>query len=457
MLLGKQFEAFVQRSPVSVMVRAVLEKALHSQRMDALFQRTAVLQYTRDLMFSTVVALMSEVVLGVSRSVRAAYQQAEEGIPVSITSVYNKLNAVEPVVSAELVRDSAAHLGPIIRHLGGEAPALLAGYRVRVRDGNHLSGTEHRIKELRPMRAAALPGQALVVLDPQLGLAVDGVPCEDGHAQERALFGRVLPMVEPGDLWIGDRNFCTTGFLFGIAARGGFFLIRQHASTLTWELLAERKSCGKTDSGRVYEQAMRLRDPASGQILRVRRITVALNKPTRDGETEVHLLTNVPPKDVEARVLSNLYLQRGTIERMFQELTVALTCEIHPLGYPKAALFGFCLALGGVQRGGSGQGVVAGRAWPRDGRDTPLVVLPVHAHRPGVCRQDDRDSPAALASLSGHGGGRVRCRPQATGGEHQPGQVPEASARSQEAASQSPQRVEDQTCLNSKDYRKTLA
>jgi hypothetical protein len=345
MLLGKQFEAFVQRSPVSVMVRAVLEKALHSQRMDALFQRTAVLQYTRDLMFSTVVALMSEVVLGVSRSVRAAYPQAEEGIPVSIPSVYNKLNAVEPVVSAELVRDSAAHLGPIIRHLGGEAPALLAGYRVRVLDGNHLSGTEHRIKELRPMRAAALPGQALVVLDPQLGLAVDVVPCEDGHAQERALFGRVLPMVEPGDLWIGDRNFCTTGFLFGIAARGGFFLIRQHASTLTWELLAERKSCGKTDSGRVYEQAMRLRDPASGQILRVRRITVALNKPTRDGETEVHLLTNVPPKDVEARVLSNLYLQRWTIERMFQELTVALTCEIHTLGYPKAALFGFCLAL----------------------------------------------------------------------------------------------------------------
>jgi len=30
---------------------------------------------------------------------------------------------------------------------------------------------------------------------------------------------------------------------------------------------------------------------------------------------------------------------------MFQELTETLTCEINTLGYPKAALFGFCLAL----------------------------------------------------------------------------------------------------------------
>jgi len=30
---------------------------------------------------------------------------------------------------------------------------------------------------------------------------------------------------------------------------------------------------------------------------------------------------------------------------MFQELTVALRCEINTLRDPKAALFGFCLAL----------------------------------------------------------------------------------------------------------------
>jgi len=37
-------------------------------------------------MFATVVRLMTEVVLGVSRSIRAAYQDAEETVPVSIAS-----------------------------------------------------------------------------------------------------------------------------------------------------------------------------------------------------------------------------------------------------------------------------------------------------------------------------------------------------------------------------------
>jgi hypothetical protein len=43
--------------------------------------------------------------------------------------------------------------------------------------------------------------------------------------------------------------------------------------------------------------------------------------------------------------LKRLPARRWTIETMFQELTCTLTCEIKTLGYPKAALFGFCLAL----------------------------------------------------------------------------------------------------------------
>jgi IS4 transposase len=227
----------------------------------------------------------------------------------------------------------------------GTAPELLPGYQVRLLDGNHLSGTEHRIEELRSMRAGALPGQALVVLDPEWMLAVDVVPCEDGHAQERALLDDVLPMVEPGDLWIEDRNFCTTKFLFGIARRASHFLVRQHGSTLRWELRGKRTRRGKTKTGTVYEQTAHLHDPQTDETLVVRRITIELDQPTRDGETEIHLLTNLPARDVRARRVANLYLKRWTIETMFQELTVALNCEINTLGYPKAALFGFCLAL----------------------------------------------------------------------------------------------------------------
>jgi len=59
----------------------------------------------------------------------------------------------------------------------------------------------------------------------------------------------------------------------------------------------------------------------------------------------IHLLTNLPAEDANAKRVADLSLERWTIERVFQDLTVALACEINTLGYPQAALFGFCLAL----------------------------------------------------------------------------------------------------------------
>jgi len=344
MLLGKKFESFVQASPVSVMVRGVLERAFAPAHLDALFERTAQVGYTRELLFSATVQLMSEVVLGVSPSVHAAYQDAAEALPVTITAVYDKLQGIETAVSAALVRDSAQQFAPLVQALAGQARTLLAGYQVRILDGNHLAGVQHRLAELRRLRAAGLPGLSLVVLDPQLMLMMDVILEPDGHTQERSLLSRILPLIQPGELWIGDRNFCTLGFLFGVVRREGCLLVRQHG-LLQGVLLGKRKSRGRTDTGRLYEQTMRLEDPQTGQSLQVRRITVDLDEPTREGETQIHLLTNLPVGDANARQVAELYLRRWTIEQAFQDLTVALVCELNTLGYPKAALFGFCLAL----------------------------------------------------------------------------------------------------------------
>ena len=57
-------------------------------------------------------------------------------------------------------------------------------------------------------------------------LITDIVPCQDGHAQERSLLDSILAKVRARDLWVADRNFCVRHFLLGIAARGGFFIIR---------------------------------------------------------------------------------------------------------------------------------------------------------------------------------------------------------------------------------------
>jgi hypothetical protein len=228
--------------------------------------------------------------------------------------------------------------------MGGERVAWLPGYRIKILDGNHLAGTEHRLKELRTIGAGALPGKALVVLDPQAMLVCDVFPCEDGHAQERSLLGSVLERMRAGEVWIADRNFCTTGFLFGIARRDGCFVIRQHGATLCIEWMGQRRPCGRSDTGAVFEQEIRLGDGDGGSMV-VRRITVELDTPTRDGETEVHILTNLPAEAAEALAIAELYRRRWTVEAAFGELATCLNGEIDTLGYPKAALFAFCVAL----------------------------------------------------------------------------------------------------------------
>jgi IS4 transposase len=242
-----------------------------------------------------------------------------------------------------LVRHSAAAFSDIIDEVGGCIDPWLKGYRVRILDGSHLPGTEHRIKPLRFTRAGALPGHSLVVLDPERMLITDVVLCENGHAQERSMTDAILEMVQPRDLWIKDRNFCTTAFLFGIAKRGAAFVTRQHGS-LGWEAVGKRIAKGRCETGEVFEQTIHLTND-EGEILCVRRVTVELDKETRDGDRMIHILTNLSKNEADAINVADLYRNRWTLETAFQELEASLNGEINTLGYPKAALFAFCLAL----------------------------------------------------------------------------------------------------------------
>jgi IS4 transposase len=344
MLLGEVFEQFAREAPVSVMVRATLENALNPRALDQLFEGTAQRQYTRTLLFSSIVDLMSTVVCRIRPSINAAYKKHASLLGVTRKAVYDKLDRLEPEVAAALVRHTATALEPVITAMGGDLPPWLPGYRIKIVDGNHLASTEHRLQELRTTGAGALPGHALVVLDPQVMLVTDVIPCEDGHAQERSLLDRLLASVRPHDLWIEDRNFCTTGFVFGVVRRRASFVLRQHAGNLPWQFVGKRRSCGRIDTGRVFEQTIRV-EHEDGEVLFLRRITVALDRPTRDGDTEIHLLTDLPAKVARAKTIAELYRKRWTIETAFAELEATLNGEVETLGYPKAALFAFCVAL----------------------------------------------------------------------------------------------------------------
>jgi hypothetical protein len=158
---------------------------------------------------------------------------------------------------------------------------------------------------LRNTWAAPLPGQALVVLDQQRMLLTDVFLSEDGQAQERRLLHEVLHTVNAGDLWIEDRNCCTRGLRCGMARRGAAFLVRQPGQ-LQGELLGTPTRQGVIRSGTVSEQAMIVRAPECGELMTVRRMTLKLKEPTRDGDTELHILSNVPVVDARAGTLAVL-------------------------------------------------------------------------------------------------------------------------------------------------------
>jgi hypothetical protein len=185
-MVARIFARFVQESPGAVMVRATLENAFSAPAVDRLLVGTAEQQYTRTQLFSTVVELMTTVVLRQEKSLHAAFQQRRQQVAVGISSLSEKLARMESGVSEALVRDSVERVEPVLQELAPTAGEVLPGYEVRILDGHHLAGTEHRLKPLRRTRAGALPGQSLVALDPQRKLIRHVRCCEDGHTQERA-------------------------------------------------------------------------------------------------------------------------------------------------------------------------------------------------------------------------------------------------------------------------------
>lgn len=94
-MLAAIFDTFVQHSPISVMMRGLMEHIFDGERLDQLFERHAKVQYQRELLFSSVVDLLSLVVCGIHPSVNAAYRAKAETLSVNRAALYQKLNGCD--------------------------------------------------------------------------------------------------------------------------------------------------------------------------------------------------------------------------------------------------------------------------------------------------------------------------------------------------------------------------
>jgi Transposase DDE domain len=350
----QKVEAATEVSPLTVLVLGVLSWIFPAGVLKTLYQRHAPGQWERKLTVAAITWLLLDVVTGARRSVHAAYQadirSRARTIEASYQALYQKYGRLAPDYGTAVVRASAQRCLLLLAAAMSAIPELFGweGYRVRVIDGTDLDGTAHRLGVLRDKRSAGLPGRFVVCYDPATGLVVDAVASEDAYTSERALVLELIARAQPRDLYVCDRFYCTTDILSRLHQKPAFFVIRQF-ERLRWRITKDLGARGRVDTGAVSEQLVEVEDPETGRRLRLRRITLTLDTPTRQGEAEIHLLTNL--KGVRALRICELYRRRWTIEGHFSFLKDTLHGQIESLGQPRAALFALCLAM------------VAGNAW----------------------------------------------------------------------------------------------
>ncbi len=339
-------ERFSKGAPAAVLFRGLFARVFADERMNEIFREHKGPQVESDLVFSSLMHLLVPVVSGSKPSVHASYQAQEDQIGVSSQAVYDKLQGIEPTVSEALVRVPAVELGQVLKKAKATKQDPVPGYHTFVIDGKRLDGTEHRLEETRRMKSAPLPGTVLAMLDTRLEMFVDVACDRDAYACERKVVTRILDHLEKGALYLADRNFCDGPLISQFLQAKTFFVLRHHKRSPRWrKVKGERlRKVGKDSrGGTVYEQEIEVFLP-DGTWHPVRRITVKLTVATRDGDMELHLLTNLPAS-VSATTVADAYGQRWTIETCLGHVAQSLNAEINTLAYPGAALLCFCLGL----------------------------------------------------------------------------------------------------------------
>jgi hypothetical protein len=339
-ILPAILDPFVEGAPAAVMTRLALDWIIDGTPLDQVLQEVADGQFEREFALRHFVEVMLDVACGFRPTPRAASLRRGLQEVASISAFYRKLGRMELAVTEDIVRRTAARARRLIVAGGGALPEPIPGYPARILDGNVLAGTEHRIEPLRTTWSAGLPGRSLAIYEPATGLITDLILEEDGHAQERALFDRIP--IEPGRLYIADRNFCVRSLVSRIARAGAFSLVRWHRSTLPFRATSRLHRRGRCRSGEILEQTIEVVD-GEGVAHPLRRIVLELDEPTREGETQIVLITNLPA-EVPAAACCDAYAGRWSIEGHYQAMTDLLHCEIPSLGRPRAALFAFSMA-----------------------------------------------------------------------------------------------------------------
>ena len=136
------------------MVFILLENFLNADKLDRWFDTVRQSQYTKEILFSSIVGLMLNVVCNIRPSVHSAYRDSE--IQASVVALDSSLQNLEPTTSQALVRYIAGEAEALLNHLE-ELSGLTAGLSGQVFRWECIEATEHRLEVLRKTSAGCCP------------------------------------------------------------------------------------------------------------------------------------------------------------------------------------------------------------------------------------------------------------------------------------------------------------
>jgi hypothetical protein len=344
-MIAQIIDRYSEKAPAALMFRGLFARLFSDDVLDKIFAENREKQVESPVLLSYLVGLLVPVISGGRASLNAAYQASP--CDVSLQAVYGKLRGVETQVSSALVRSTVKELIRIQDKLKLQKKDVIPGYHTYVIDGKTYNATEHRLLESRADSRCPLPGRSVAVLDTRYELFVD-IECEaNAHRCERKILTPLFDRVQEGELYLADRNFSDGETIANFLERKAYFVIRQHGACPAWrEISGEKRiqqSCDGTIGGKVFDQKIEVSLP-DGTWVRLRRVTIELKSPTRDGDRTLHFLTNLPVSVSPAKICT-AYRSRWKIETCLGYLAQSLNAEIRTLCYPGAASLCFCLAL----------------------------------------------------------------------------------------------------------------
>jgi hypothetical protein len=308
-----------------------------------LFERHRGTGSERLIEFGTLVELVGEALTQHGGSGRQSFEAAKRDgrLAATVRAVYGKLGRIPARLSQAFLREATARLNAVL-------PASLREFHVVAVGGKNIKRVAKRLKVLRGHTSGMLGGKGVVALSLNSHLAIAMEASLNGDANDAPLCSPLLEQVEAllpqAVLYVAGRQFCDLTIPPQIVQHGSHVLIRFSQKMRFFQdetgQYASRTSADR--EGRlITEEWGWLGIPSAKQRMFVRRITLS-----RPDEEDVALVTDLLDADqYPAQDLLDAYLQRWTIERVFQQVTEVFQLQRLIGTTPQGTVLQFSLCL----------------------------------------------------------------------------------------------------------------